>query len=42
VLARAGGGEAIVSADFDLTELEKIRASIPVFRDRRPDLYELD
>ena len=42
VLARADSAETIVSADFDLTELEKIRASIPVFRDRRPDLYELD
>lgn len=42
VLARAGGEETTVSAELDLTELEKIRSSIPVFRDRRPELYELD
>ena len=40
-LALAGEGEEILSASCDLSALEKIRSTIPVFRDRRPDLYEL-
>lgn len=40
VLAEAGEGEETIAAAFDLAILEEIRSSIPVFRDRRPELYE--
>ena len=40
VLAEAGEAEETIAADFDLAVLAEIRASIPVFRDRRPELYE--
>lgn len=39
-LALAGEKEEILTADCDLQVLTKIRNSIPVFRDRRPELYE--
>ena len=42
VLAEASGAETIVTAEADLISLEKIRASIPVFRDRRPELYDTE
>ena len=38
-LAEAGEEEALITADCDLSVLENIRSTIPVFRDRRPDLY---
>ena len=41
VLARAGGGEQILSAELELEKLDEIRATIPVFVDRRPELYRL-
>ena len=40
-LALAGETEALLSASCDPEVLANIRNSIPVFRDRRPDLYEL-
>ena len=40
-LTLAGGTEMIVSASLDMQTLEKIRGSIPVFHDRRPDLYQI-
>ena len=33
------GGEAVVTANFDLDELASARAGWGLFRDRRPDLY---
>ena len=42
VLAQAGTRECILSATADLDELTHIRGAIPVFRDRRPELYQLD
>jgi predicted amidohydrolase len=42
VLAQAGEAEEILSAEADLSILQEIRGSIPVFRDRRAELYELD
>ena len=39
VLARAGEGEEIISANCDLSKLESIRNYINVFRDRRPEVY---
>ena len=40
-LTLAGETEVIVSANLDMRTLEKIRDSIPVFRDRRPELYHI-
>lgn len=40
-LAQAGSGEEILSADCDLSVVKGIRDSINVFRDRRPELYQL-
>lgn len=37
--AAAGAGEEILMAECDLRMIDRIRSSIPVFRDRRPDLY---
>lgn len=38
-LALAGDSEQLLSADCDLRILQNIRSTIPVFHDRRPDLY---
>lgn len=40
-IALAGEKEEILTADCDLKILENIRGSIPVFRDRRPQLYHI-
>jgi predicted amidohydrolase len=39
IKAEAGSKECIIVHDLDLTEKEKIRKAIPVFEDRRIDLY---
>ncbi len=41
-LASAGETEAIVTADCDASVLDGIRGSINVFRDRRPELYDIN
>ena len=41
ILAQAGAKGEIIFADCDFSVKEKIRESINVFRDRRPELYEL-
>ena len=38
-LASAGGRERIIRATLDLGKLESIRAALPIFQDRRPELY---
>lgn len=40
-LALASEKEEILSADCDMHVLDNIRKTIPVFRDRRPNLYEI-
>lgn len=40
-VALAGEHEQLLSADCDLNILTNIRGSIPVFRDRRPELYHI-
>ena len=40
-IARAGEKEEVIFGDCDFGVLEKIRSTIPVFRDRRSDLYQL-
>lgn len=42
IVARAGTRAGILHAELPLDMLAKVRAAIPVFHDRRPDLYELD
>jgi len=39
VLAEGGEEETILTADLDLAEVDRVREKIPVFRDRRPELY---
>ena len=41
ILAQAGAKEEVILADCDFAVKEQIRSSINVFRDRRPELYEL-
>lgn len=41
-LARAGSAEETIAAGADLSALDKIRGSIPVFFDRQPELYRCD
>lgn len=40
VLCEASGHEEILSGDIDLLKVRQVRQQIPVFSDRRPDLYE--
>ncbi len=39
VLAEADEAETLLTAEIDLAEVDRIRATIPVFEDRRPDAY---
>ena len=41
IIAKAGKDETILTAELDLSLLSDIRSAIPVFRDRRPELYEI-
>jgi len=40
-LSLAGESEQLLSAQCDLSILTNIRSTIPVFRDRRPELYDI-
>ncbi|MFQ3545115.1 carbon-nitrogen family hydrolase [Halobacillus rhizosphaerae] len=40
VVAEAQEQEEILTADIDFSAVETIREQIPIFQDRRPDLYE--
>ncbi|KAL4675746.1 hypothetical protein H8959_009891 [Pygathrix nigripes] len=42
VLAKAGTEAAIVYSDIDLKKLAEIRQQIPIFRQKRPDLYAME
>ena len=39
VIIEAGKAEALLSAEIDLAEVDRVRETIPVFEDRRPDAY---
>ena len=39
VIAEAGEDECLVTAEIDLDEVDRVRTTIPVFEDRRPDAY---
>lgn len=41
ILAKAGETEQIITADCDMGVTSQIRENIPVFRDRREDLYRI-
>ncbi len=41
-LVAGGDGETLLTADIDLKEAMKARTHIPVFQDRRPEVYERD
>jgi predicted amidohydrolase len=41
-LVEGGEGEMLLTATLDLTQVEGARRRIPVFADRRPELYDLD
>lgn len=40
-IAKAGAAQEILTANLDLALLPSIRSAIPVFRDRRPEVYSL-
>lgn len=42
VLAKAGTEETIVYADIDLKKLAEIRQQIPIFSQKRSDLYAVE
>ena len=39
LLAQADDQEAIIFAEIDLEQVKEVRSKIPVFRDRKPELY---
>ena len=39
VLIEAGEDESLLTAEIDLAEVDRVRRTIPVFKDRRPDAY---
>ena len=39
IIAEAGEDECLPSAEIDLSEVARVRETIPVFEDRRPDAY---
>ncbi|RIK06463.1 MAG: hydrolase [Acidobacteria bacterium] len=40
VLARAGEGAGVITAELDFAEQEEIRAQLPVLENRRPNVYK--
>jgi omega-amidase len=40
IIAEGAEHEEIITAALDLTEVDKVRGRIPVFEDRRPELYK--
>jgi predicted amidohydrolase len=39
IVVEAGESEILLTAEIDLAQVEAVRAKIPIFADRRPDLY---
>jgi omega-amidase len=42
IIAEAGEEETVLTADISLELVDEVRRTIPVFRDRRPGLYNLE
>ncbi len=40
ILAEGGAGPQLLGATVDLTQVDEVRQRIPVFADRRPDIYQ--
>jgi predicted amidohydrolase len=40
IIAEGGEQEELISAAIDLAEVNKVRSRIPIFEDRRPELYK--
>jgi predicted amidohydrolase len=41
VVARAGAGEEVLTAELDMAKIDKIRGDLPLLAHRRTDLYDL-
>ena len=41
-VVEGGSSETLLTAEIDLDQVEAVRNRIPVFKDRRPELYRLD
>lgn len=41
VIARAPEGEGIITADIDITKVDEFRNTIPCFKHRKPEYYQL-
>ena len=41
VIEEAGDQTGILTAEIDLADVKRIRREIPIYEDRRPDLYRL-
>ncbi|MGM0844884.1 MAG: carbon-nitrogen family hydrolase [Bacillota bacterium] len=39
IIAEAGEGIEVISAELDLDKVKQVRKQIPIFQDRRPELY---
>ena len=42
VVVEGGSGETLLTAEIDLDQVDVVRQRIPVFQDRRPEIYGLD
>lgn len=40
ILAEGDGEEAVLTVDIDPTAVRRVRTTIPVFEDRRPEMYD--
>ncbi|MEN2768244.1 carbon-nitrogen family hydrolase [Ornithinibacillus xuwenensis] len=41
IIAEAGEDETILQAKIDINQVDEVRNTIPIFKDRRPDIYRL-
>ena len=42
VLAKAGAGEEVVTAEIDMSKVDEMRENIPCWKQKRTDLYDLN
>jgi predicted amidohydrolase len=42
IVIEGGEDEELITADIDLGLVKSVRTTIPVFEDRRPDIYGLE
>ena len=41
IIAKAGAGEEVITAEIDMRKVEEIRDNIPCWKQKRSDLYEI-